>query len=204
MQSASLAKPLLIVTIGPPGAGKSFFARQFAESFNAPLVSFDEIRAELFNDISYTNDEDLIVARVAGLQLRELLRTKKSIVIDGGHNPKISRLELSRIAREKGYSVLNVWVQTDERTARSRATKRTAATQAASFNRPLSDHEFETHAKKFTPPNQQEVYVVISGRHTYPAQARTVLKKMIPNHEPAQPKERPASPQQGRRTLSIN
>lgn len=208
MQTTPTAKPLLIVTVGPPGSGKSFFARQFAETFNAPLISFDEIRSELFNDISYTADEDIIVARIAGLHLRELFKTKKTIVIDGGHNPKVSRMELSKIARTQGYSVLNIWVQTDERTARTRATRRSSKNSFDVYNRALSDQEFEIHAKKFTPPSQQEVFVVISGRHTYAAQARTVLKKMVVPHEAPkvtpQQRPQPQQPNPGRRTLSIN
>ena len=114
MSTLKPARPLMLVTIGHPGAGKSFFARQFADTFRAPLISFDEIRHELFNEISHSSDEDIIVARGAGLQLRELLKTKRTILIDGGHNPKISRIELAKLAREAGYSVLYVWVQTDE------------------------------------------------------------------------------------------
>ena len=44
MKSLSLAKPLVLVVIGLPGAGKSFFARQFSETFGAPMVSGDRIR----------------------------------------------------------------------------------------------------------------------------------------------------------------
>ena len=70
MSTLKPARPLMLVTIGHPGAGKSFFARQFADTFRAPLISFDEIRHELFNEISHSSDEDIIVARVAGLQLQ--------------------------------------------------------------------------------------------------------------------------------------
>lgn len=204
MQNLATSKPLLIVTIGHPGSGKSFFARQFAETFNAPLISFDEIRSELFNELTYTSDEDIIVARIAGLQLRELFKTKKTIIMDGGHNPKVSRTELKRVAKQHGYDVLNVWVQTDKQTSYNRATRRSKRNERDQFNRSLNDQEFVAHTNKFTPPNEQEIFVVISGKHTYPTQARIVLKKMIPSHEskPAVPPARPHNT--GRRTLTIN
>lgn len=173
------AKPLLILAIGIPGAGKSFFARKFAETFNAPLVSYDEIRYELFNDTTYSDDENAIVARIADLQLRELFRTNKSIVIDGGYNPKINRTELSKIAKKHKYDILCIWVQTDERTARERSLMRSSRRNDDQFNRSLTSEEFERLSRKFTPPSQYERYVVLSGRHTYATQVKTVLKNMV-------------------------
>lgn len=201
MNSLSPNKPSLIVTIGPPGSGKSFFARRFADTFHAPLISFDEIRSELFNEITHSNDEDVIVARMAGLQLRELLRTKKTIVIDGGHNARISRAQLQKLVRPLGYNILYIWVQTDLQAARSRSLKRRADQEDDRYNRNLSDDEFVMLSKKFTPPNKLEPVVVISGRHTYPTQARIVLKRLSGNHEtksPTAPKRPDVSrPQRG-------
>lgn len=208
MVSLSPTQPYIVVAIGPPGSGKSFFARRFAEMFNAPLISFDEIRSELFNEILYSEDENIIVARMAGLQLRELLRTKKTVVIDGGHNAKISRQELAKVVRPLGYKVLNVWVQTDERTARNRSIKRKKAQPEDSYNRALDETEFVSQSKKFTPPSKYEEFVVISGRHTYPTQARIVLKRMASVHAPASAPVPPRSdirpPQQGRRSVRVD
>lgn len=193
------------MTIGYPGVGKSFFARKFADMFNAPLVSFDEIRYELFNEITHTDDENLIVARVAGLQLRELFRTHKTIIIDGGHNPRVSRTELARIARTAGYNVLFVWVQADETTARARSIKRSSKNEDDAFNRALSHEEFDYQLRKFTAPTEFEKYVVISGRHNFPSQAKIVLKKLVvPYSEPKlEPVKQPKPQGKDRRPISI-
>ncbi len=185
MQSSSSAKPLLILTIGIPGAGKSFFARRFAETFNAPLVSYDEIRYELFNEITYSDDENDIVGRIVDLQLRELIKTNKSIIIDGGHNPKVNRVELGKLARRIKYDILCVWVQTDQRTAKERSLSRSSRRNDDQFNRSLSPEEFERMIRKFTPPSQYERYVVVSGRHTYATQVKTVLKNIVTPQETA-------------------
>lgn len=206
MSSLSPQRPLLIVVIGQPGAGKSFFARQFAETFSSPLISFDEIRSGLFDSPAYSNDEDFIVAHVAGLQLRELLKTKRTIIIDGGHNPRVSRDELARAAKTAGYGVLIVWVQADERIARSRALKRRSNRPDDAFNRSLTIDEFETHSRRFTAPGDRESFVVISGHHTYATQVRSVLKRLANQHEPAKTTlpQRPAASQSGRRPVTIN
>lgn len=205
MQNSTSQKPFLLVTIGYPGAGKSYFARKFADIFNAPLVSFDEIRYELFNEISHSDDENLIVARVAGLQLRELFRTRKTIIIDGGHNPRISRTELAKVARGAGYNVLYIWVQTDESTARARSLKRSETREEDAFNRALSTDEFETQTRRFTAPTEFEKYIVISGRHNFPSQARIVLKKIVvPFNEPKpEPAVHPKPKGSDRRPISL-
>ncbi len=206
MSTLKPARPLMLVTIGHPGAGKSFFARQFADTFRAPLISFDEIRHELFNEISHSSDEDIIVARVAGLQLRELLKTKRTILIDGGHNPKISRIELAKLAREAGYSVLYIWVQTDEATSRKRSLKRNPNRDTDMFNRSLTADEFDYQTRKFTAPSAKEPFVVVSGRHTYATQARIILKRLANNHESSRsaPPARETPINSARRPLSIN
>ncbi|NCU30571.1 ATP-binding protein [Candidatus Saccharibacteria bacterium] len=207
MSTLQPARPIIIVTIGYPGAGKSFFARQFAETFHAPLISFDEIRYELFNEISHSIDEDIIVARVAGLQLRELIKTKRTLIIDGGHNPKVSRIELTKLAKDSGYAVLYVWVQTDERTSRIRSLKRSPGRDMDNYNRSLSTDEFEHQFRKFTEPSDNEPFVVISGRHTYATQARIALKRLANNHETPRKEPPSRTPQAGsitRRPISIN
>lgn len=197
-------KPLLVVVLGLPGAGKSFFARRFADTFNAPLVSYDEIRSELFNDLSYSDDENAIVNRIAEMQLRELMKMKKIIVIDGGHNPKVSRNNLKSVAKQAGYEILCIWVQTDERTTRERSLKRSARREDDRFNRSISNDEYDRMARKFTPPSQYERYVVISGRHTYNTQAKTVLKNMIaPQEVKSDPSDEPKPNGRDRRTISL-
>lgn len=186
MQNASSQKPLLLVTIGLPGAGKSYFARRFADIFNAPVVSFDEIRFELFNEMTFSSDENAIVSRVAAMQLRELMRTRKTIIIDGGYNPKVSRMELAKLAKDAGYTILYAWIQTDSKTARQRSLRRKPSNDDDRHNRSLTAEEFELHMKKFTEPSGYEKYIVISGRHNFPSQARIVLKRMLGPREDIQ------------------
>ena len=144
-------------------------------------------------------------ARVAGLQLRELFRTLKTLIIDGGHNPRVSRTELARIARAAGYNVLFVWVQADETTARARSIKRSSKNEDDAFNRALSHEEFDYQLRKFTAPTEFEKYVVISGRHNFPSQAKIVLKKLVvPYSEPKlEPIKQPKHQGKDRRPISI-
>ena len=187
MKSLSLSKPLIIITVGLPGAGKSFFARQFSETFGAPIVSYDRLCYELFADPTYSKDERTIISRVALAQTEELIKTHKTFIVDGGGNTKAERMHLKKLAEKNGYGILAVWAQVDEPTARQRSLKRSKRKKDDIYNQSISEEQFEKDKKRFTPPAVNEHYVVISGKHVHATQARVVLKKLVTPREEAKP-----------------
>jgi len=165
--------------VGMPGAGKSFFARQFAKVFAAPLVSFDEIRHILFSDPQFTRDEETIVVRVMRTQITQLLKTGATFIVDGGVNTRMARYALERLGKEYDYGCMTIWVQTDSDTAGYRSTNRNKKRAGDILNTSMSDEQFNNHAKRINPPDEKETHVVISGKHTFAAQAKTVLRKLV-------------------------
>lgn len=186
MKSLSLSRPLILMTVGLPGAGKTRFSVRFAEMFLAPLVSIDRIQAELFAEPTYSNEEVAAVQRLADYQIQELLKTKKTIIIDGAANAKADRTVLRKLASKHGYSTLLVWVQTDPLTCEARSVN-SRVQQDEPRHQPLSQAAFGQLSRRFQPPAVHEPYVVISGKHTYGAQARTVLKRLVASDAHQQP-----------------
>jgi predicted kinase len=196
MKSLSLSKPHLIIVVGIPGSGKSYFADKFAETFHAPIVSRGRIANFLERDLE-------AVEAIAHNQLNELVKTGQSIVLDGLGDNRTARAELAKSARAAGYSCLTVWVQTDPATAKSRSSRKNAETG----NRRLEGDDYDRAAKEFIPPTAIEKPVVISGKHTYATQAKVILKKLsepraaaISTHATAP--VRP-DPQSNRRNITI-
>jgi predicted kinase len=175
MKSLSLAKPLVLVVIGHPGSGKSFFSRQFSDTFNAPRVSYDTL-SHLVKPLSVTNQKagQKVIINILSEQISELLKSQKTFIVDGIGSTKTERLSLRKQANEAGYDTLLVWVQTDEATTRYRSVSRKQEDQEA-----LSLDEYSKAVKRFTPPLANEPHVVISGKHTYATQAKVVLKKLV-------------------------
>lgn len=184
MKQLSPSQPHLIVLIGIPGSGKTFFAEKFSDTFHAPYVSRDLIAQMAGEDAA-----DAITT----YQLEELLKTGQSVVYDGMSDTRASRLELAKKARAAHYEVLLVWVQTDEATARSRAAKYG-----------FDDDSYDKRVKRFTPPTPPEKPVVISGKHTYASQAKAILQRLsAPRAEISAHTKPPARQEPPRRNITI-
>ncbi|HSE29633.1 MAG TPA: ATP-binding protein [Candidatus Saccharimonadales bacterium] len=177
MKTLSIAKPLVILVVGLPGAGKSYFAKQFSDTFSVPLISNNQIRGELFEKPQFSADENKIVERIQDLMLQQLLKTKGSVLVDDGMVTRQDRQKLVQIAKKSGFDVLTVWVQTNPDMAKMRATKNPNKTPDYNV---IPEAHFNTIQKKFAPPTED--YIVISGMHTYTTQARTVLRKLAATH----------------------
>jgi predicted kinase len=173
---------MVIVVVGLPGVGKSFFARRFAETFNAPLVSEDKIRYTLFSNHTYSKNENIMVEQVARLIIDELLVSGKTFILDGGYNSRSSRENITRLATQYGFRTLIVWVQTDEQTASRRAAGRSLKNPGDQYKQSLTTDQYQAIERTFTTPDldlKEKNTVVISGKHTYAAQAKTVLQKIV-------------------------
>jgi gluconate kinase len=165
MKSLQLEKPHAIVVIGIQGSGKSFFAEKFAETFSAPYIDDRQF-------VKFTHNS-AVSKKIANTMLSEILKTSKSLVYESNIS-KTERIELARKLKRAGYTMLLVWVQTDTNTAMNRARKTQNITAA----------EYKENLKKFSAPAEIEQALVISGKHTFASQAKTVLKKITNTNRP--------------------
>ncbi len=173
MKSLQLSKPHIIAMMGIPGSGKTFFAEQFAETFNASLVSYEKINQNIFGNPINTQASLLAVDRVASYMLKELLKSSHTIVLDGPTESRTNRMALVKLASSAGYETLFVWSQVETSTAKARATKNLKNKASISLEM------FESITKRFTTPAKTEKAVVISGKHTFSSQLKIVLKHLV-------------------------
>ena len=190
----AISKPIVVQVIGPAGAGKSFFARRFAKTFGAPIISRDHLRWTLFAHHTYNEDEESMISQIAEVMTDEIFKTKKLFILDGGYNRRPERNAIRDKAHKHGYQIFTILVQTDEPTAQHRAKHRGTSADDR-YNQSLSSEQYALQLKTYQPPVVDKNTVVISGKHTYSTQARTVLKKLVEIQAapPIQPKSRPAS-----------
>ena len=185
MKALNLAVPYVIFVIGRPGVGKTQFATKFSETFQLPYIEADRLRRAVNAQPEFSSAEQETVDQLMTLQMNELFKTKTSFLLEGSTEAKTVRQNLAKFAKSQGYEPLFVWVQTDQATARTRATK------ASRFNKHktilLSDERFDQLSRRFTAPSETEKPVVISGKHTYGSQIKSVLKRLAFKNRPETP-----------------
>lgn len=174
MKPLSLVKPHAILIVGIPGAGKTSFAEKFSETFGAPFINAKSIQLK----IEETDAANSLAASEAITEeiFNQFLRSRNTIVIESPLFYKKSiRNNYFKLAKKSGYIPIVIWVQTDQEESKRRSTKTTGLKKA---KHPISVEEFENQVSKFTEPSSAENPIVISGKHTFSTQIRSVLRKL--------------------------
>ena len=175
MKPLQLNRPHAIMMVGLPGSGKSFFAKQFVDTFNAPYI-------DALTLTSYSKDVPSAMKIITNFA-SQIARTKQTFVYEGDTDSRNLRTEFMQFARRNGYQPLIVWVQVDERTARERTLKAGK----------MDEGTFDSVVQGFSAPHPTEKPVVISGKHTYASQAKVVLASLSKDIRPTAPVA-PAAP----------
>ncbi len=172
------AKPILLLLYGYPGAGKTYFARQFCENVQAAHLQADRIRGELFESPRYDKQENIIVAQLMDYMTEEFLAAGLSVAYDVNAMRIKQRRKLYAVAYKHRAQPILVWFQMDQETAFARSVKRDRRRAddkyAASWDRTTYD-DVISHMQN---PSPSEGYVVVSGKHLFAMQQSAVINKL--------------------------
>ena len=138
-------------------SGKTQFATRFSRKFKAPLLNFEAIPG-----IS----RKIFLSIVAQIAL-----SQQNIVIDHGIDTYKQRQELRRLLRKAGYCPIIVWMQTDINTIKRRLKNHLKSVERARSY-------FETLLDQLEAPENSEHPIVISGKHTFEGQLKSVLSSL--------------------------
>ncbi|MDB5160011.1 MAG: hypothetical protein JWO99_274 [Candidatus Saccharibacteria bacterium] len=179
MKPLTSLAPHVIIMVGIPGSGKTTFAEHFAKTFQAPYINPSRLAEKI--GLSANAAE-----KVTLLLFEELLKTNRTLIYEGLTFTKAQRFELTKHVTKAGYKTITVWVQTEPYEAKRRATRKLNPLA-------ISSDEYEDAVRRFENPTAVEKPVVISGKHTYATQLKTVLKHLARNAPETQV---PPAPQQ--------
>ncbi|HSW98705.1 MAG TPA: ATP-binding protein [Candidatus Saccharimonadales bacterium] len=177
MSKVAPNKPLLILLYGYPGSGKTFFARQLSENFQAAHLHSERIRGELFENPHYDKEENDVITQLMDYMAGEFLSAGLSVVYDGNSLRTQSRRALRDMARKYRAQPVLVWFQVDAETSFGRLQRRDRRRADDKYAGPNDRATFERVAGAMQNP-QNEDYIVVSGKHTFETQLSAFIKRM--------------------------
>lgn len=172
------AKPALILLYGFPGAGKTYFARQFCDSVQAAHVHGDRIRSELFEKPRYDRQENAVITQLMNYMTEEFLNAGISVVYDMNVMRARQRLELRELARRAKATPLVVWFQIDVESSFLRSTSRDRRRADDKYAAPMDRSTYDKLVAHMQNPVNTEDYIVVSGKHTFATQFTAVGRRM--------------------------
>jgi predicted kinase len=171
-------KPFLVMLYGFPGAGKTYFARQFCENVQAAHLQSDRIRGELFEQPRYDKQENDVIAQLMNYMAEEFLSAGVSVVYDANAMRARQRHGLRDLARRNKAVPLLVWFQMDTDTAFTRSIKRDRRRADDKYAAIWDRSSFENIIGQMQNPGPTEDYAVVSGKHLYNMQQSAVVRKL--------------------------
>jgi predicted kinase len=177
MSKVAPIKPLLILLYGYPGAGKTFFARQLSEHFQAAHIHSERIRNELFERPHYDKEENDVIAQLMNYMAGEFLSAGLSVVYDGTSLRAAQRRALRDLARRSHAQPVLIWLQIDTDSAYARTQNRDRRRADDKYASPSDRATFERIAGSMQNP-QNEDYIVVSGKHTFDTQLSAFIKRL--------------------------
>lgn len=171
-------KPFLLLFYGYPGAGKTYFARQFCNNVQVAHLQADRIRGELFETPRYDKQENDVVNSLMNYMAEEFLSAGLSVAYDLNAVRIKQRRSLYSMAYSYRAVPLLIWFQMDEDTAFARNVKRDRRRADDKYAAAMDRTGFEEVVGQMQNPVASEDYAVISGKHLFKMQQSAVLSKL--------------------------
>lgn len=171
-------KPFLLLFYGYPGAGKTYFARQFCSNVQAAHLQADRIRGELFEEPRYDQQENNIVGQLMDYLAQEFLSAGLSVAYDVNALRVKQRRALYNMAFAYRAQPLLIWFQMDQDTAFARNIKRDRRRADDKYAAALDRTTFESVIGQMQNPAASEDYAVVSGKHVFKMQQSAVISKL--------------------------
>lgn len=105
---------MIVIVLGLPGSGKSYFAERLAGTLNAGYVNSDRLRKQMFATRMYTQQEKDSVYTAMLKKVKEALSQNRSIVLDATfHRAKTRQLFISEVNGKENILFIEVWAAED-------------------------------------------------------------------------------------------
>lgn len=146
--------PVLHLTVGLPGAGKTTLARRIAADEGILRLTPDEWMAPLFGHHDAAGRRDILEGRMIWVA-HQVLGSGSSVVLDFGCWTPEERYAIRAVAESAGAEFDLREASVDEPTRRARATARWESEPGSTF--PMSESDHDAYLAAYRPPSPAEL-----------------------------------------------
>ncbi|HSX28457.1 MAG TPA: ATP-binding protein [Candidatus Saccharimonadales bacterium] len=189
-----MTKPLLIVFLGFPGSGKTYFSKQLADKLGAVTLNSDALRLSMFGSLEMIeqiriSDRARLYDDVFGAMdyaARQVLLANYSVIYDAQQTKRENRRNIEEIAHGSGAIPLLVWIKTSRETALKRGQEREARDDSHQYTAEKMEYFIDRFDSVTDLPEPTENTIEISGELTFEKQYLSFqgqLEKIISSNE---------------------
>ena len=163
--------PLLIVFLGFPGSGKTYFATRLAERLQAVTLNSDAMRLSMFGSLERIEhirqtDRPRLYADVFGAMdyaATQALRAGHSVIYDAQQTKRRDRKNIEKLAGNVGAIPVLVWIKTSPEVALRRGQEREARADSHQYTAEKMKMLVERFDRVTEKPEPDENLVEVSG-----------------------------------------
>lgn len=181
-----MGKPLLIMMMGHPGSGKSYFARHLAEREKIVRLNADALRTEMYGSteemIRYKALDQTLLSekmfRALDYVGKQILSFGLSVIFDTNNNKQLTRENYGDMARQFDAIAVTAWIQASPDDALHRVQQREATPDQHKWSEERAHEVIKRHIDNTDEPGEDENVIIIDGTIPFEEQYESFKKQL--------------------------
>jgi predicted kinase len=180
-------KPLILMFLGSPGSGKSYFAKHIADKLNAVRINGDSMRLAIFGSLEeieriyHSNDRRKVNEYVFnGLDYvaEQILQRGQDVVYDAHQNKRIDRETVEQIAERQHALPVVISIKTPYEVAVKRGQTRESQVDQRQLSEEKMREVIARHQANTDEPVKTEHVIVLDGEIAFEEQFKEFEKRL--------------------------